>query len=257
MQEPVIVKVGGAELQEGDAIDSLVNALVALIATRPVIVVHGGGSDIAMLQQRLGLEPCFVEGLRVTDEESLWVAEMVLSGSVNKRLTARLVSRGIRAIGLSGVDVGLLQGDCLQHPTHDLGRVGEITQVNERVLVDLLSLDLTPIVSPITLGCDGRPLNVNADHAALAIAVAMGSAATMRGAELVFLTDVCGVLCEGDLVETLQPHEANRLIEEGVVSGGMIPKVRSALGAIQRGVSSIRITNLDGLASGSGTRVLA
>lgn len=257
MRKPVVVKVGGAELQAGEAIESLVEALVALVGSRPVIVVHGGGSDIATLQKRLGLEPCFIEGLRVTDEESLWVAEMVLSGSVNKRLTAHLVSRGIRAIGLSGVDVGLLRGNCLQHPVHDLGRVGEIDEVNAQLLIDLMGLGLMPIISPITLGCDGRPLNVNADHAALAVAAALSADDPLDGAELVFLTDVRGVLEGGELVEMLTSGEAERLIDTGIISGGMIPKVRSALGALMEGVSSARITNLDGLASGSGTWVMA
>ena len=213
--------------------------------------MHGGGSEIAELQERLGLEPRFVEGLRVTDEESLWLAEMVLSGAVNKRLTARLVMRGVKAIGLSGVDCGLLRARLMSHPQGDLGRVGEITKVETSHLTDLLSMGFTPIVSPISLGEDGRPLNVNADHAALAIARALVAS------EAIFLTDVPGVLADGVVIRRLDADGARHLMETGGITGGMIPKVRSALRAIENGVGVVRITNLAGLADSSGTCVSA
>ena len=250
MKELALLKVGGAELEEGPQLDQLVGALSRLAAERELIVVHGGGSEIAALQKRMGLQPRFVEGLRVTDEESLRVAEMVLSGAVNKRLTARLVRQGVKALGLSGVDGGLLCAKVLKHPQGDLGRVGEITEVHAEVILDLLSKGFTPVVSPISLGMDGRPLNVNADHAALAIAGAL------KVAEAIFLTDVPGVLREGAILPALSAEEAEQLIASGQISGGMIPKVRSALQAIERGVGAVRITNLAGLAAGSGTRIL-
>lgn len=251
MDNLTLVKVGGAELKEGPELHTLVEALLRLARQGPLVVVHGGGSEIADLQKRLGLEPRFVEGLRVTDEESLRVAEMVLSGLVNKRLVARLVVRGVKAIGLSGADGGLLWAHKLQHSAGDLGRVGEITRVDASRLEELLSLGWTPVLSPISLGEDGRPYNVNADHAALAVASALGVD------EMVFLTDVPGVLSQGAVLAQLRAREAERLIAEEQISGGMIPKVRSALGAIARGVGAARITNLAGLGSGQGTRVLA
>jgi acetylglutamate kinase len=250
MSDLTLVKVGGAELKEGQILDTLVDALTHLVAQGDLVVVHGGGSDIADLQRRLGLEPRFVEGLRVTDEASLQVAEMVLSGLVNKRLTARLVAKGVRAIGLSGVDAGLLWAEKLRHPHGDLGRVGEISQIDGSCLTDLISARFTPIVSPISLGRDGRPYNVNADHAALAIA------GGLRVREMVFLTDVPGVLVDGHLLDALDADGAERLIEEGTVTGGMIPKVRSALQAVKAGAGSARITNLEGLSSGSGTSIV-
>ena len=251
MAEYRLLKIGGSELRDGPVLDELVTTLVALVAQGPLIVVHGGGADIADLQRRLNLEPKFVDGLRVTDDESMWVAEMVLSGAVNKRLTARLVTRGVRAIGLSGVDSGLLRAECLVHPKGDLGRVGEITHVEPGCLLDLLDHGFTPVVSPISLGMDGRPFNVNADHAALALAAAL------RVGEMVFLTDVPGVLRAGAMLSTLRAAEALQLIDSGVISGGMIPKVKSALEAIAKGVGSVRITDLAGLGQGSGTWVLA
>ena len=242
-----LLKVGGAELQPGPTLDQLATALAKLATQQALVVVHGGGADIANLQRRLGLEPRFLEGLRITDEASMEVAEMVLSGTVNKRLTARLVREGVRAIGLSGVDGGFLRATKLRHPKGDLGRVGEISAVDASCLHDLLAAGFVPVVSPISLGMDGLPYNVNADHAALAIARALGSA------EMIFLTDVPGVMRDGAVLPELRAGEAERLIEEGVISGGMIPKVRSALEALAGGVSTVCITNLDGLAAGSGT----
>ncbi|HHX42621.1 MAG TPA: acetylglutamate kinase [Chloroflexi bacterium] len=251
MEPLMLIKVGGAELAEGDCLERLADALAATAQRSALVIVHGGGPEIAALQQRLGLVPAFVEGLRVTDEDSLRVAEMVLSGSVNKRLAARLVCRGVKALGLSGVDAGLLQAQRLAHPAGDLGCVGEITSVRSECLRELIGLGYTPVISPISLGSDGRSYNVNADHAALAIAQALGAA------EMVFLTDVPGVMRDGQVLAGITDQEAQAMIAEGVITGGMIPKVTSALTAIARGVGVALITNLAGLAAGSGTRLVA
>jgi acetylglutamate kinase len=247
---PGLIKIGGAELENGPILGELVDALAPLLQQGPMVVVHGGGSDIARLQERLGLEPCFIEGLRVTDDACMDVAEMVLSGSVNKRLTARLVQRGVRALGLSGVDGGLLRARQLAHPKGDLGRVGEIISVDTACLRDLIAQGFTPIISPISLGDDGCPFNVNADHAALAIASAL------RAPEMIFLTNVPGVLQEGRVLPELTAQQAEEMIASGVINGGMIPKVRSALAAIEGGVGAARITDLAGLAAHTGTRVI-
>jgi acetylglutamate kinase len=251
VERVTLVKVGGAELREGPALESLVGALVQMTRVGHVIVVHGGGTEIADLQKRLGIEPRFVEGLRVTDEESLRVAEMVLSGLVNKRLVGRLVMAGVQAIGLSGVDAGLFRGECLRHPMGDLGRVGEIQQVHADCLYSLMEQDFTPVVSPISLGSDGHPLNVNADHAALALAGAL------RPFEAFFLTDVPGVKLDGQVLASLDARQAEAMIESQQITGGMIPKVRSALQAIAAGTSRVRITNLDGLMRDAGTAIRA
>ncbi|MBN1399224.1 MAG: acetylglutamate kinase [Anaerolineae bacterium] len=244
-----LLKIGGAELQDGPVLDCLVEALVQLVGQHQLIVVHGGGRDIADLQKRLGIAPSFIDGLRITDDDSLWIAEMALSGTVNKRLTARLVSRGVRALGLSGVDAGLMRAAKLLHPRGDLGRVGEVTVVDTACLTGLLESGFTPIISPISLGDDGRALNVNADHAALAVASAM------QVGEMILLTDVPGVLYRGDLLPSLSVAQANDMIAQGHITGGMIPKVRAALDAVARRVHSARITDLEGLAQGTGTWV--
>ena len=248
-ETPGLIKIGGAELENGPILGTLVDALVPLLQQKPMVIVHGGGSDIARLQERLGLEPCFVDGLRVTDNACMDVAEMVLSGAVNKRLTARLVQRGVRAIGLSGVDGGLLRAKKLAHPKGDLGRVGEITAVDAACLQDLIAHGFTPVISPISLGDDGCPFNVNADHAALAIASAL------RVPEMILLTNVPGVLNEGTLLPELSAQQAVQMIEAGTIFGGMIPKVQSALAAIDVGVGSACITDLAGLAAHTGTWV--
>ena len=250
MDKSILLKVGGAELKDGPDLEGLVDVLARLAGECHLILIHGGGPEIAELQRRLGIKPGYLDGLRITDQASLWVAEMVLSGSMNKRLTARLVSRGVKAIGLSGVDCGLLRAARMTCPKGDLGLVGEIREVNTFFLSKLLGDGFTPIISPISLGEDGRPLNVNADHAALAIASALGVS------EMVFLTDVPGVMDAGVVLQDLDAEQAKRLIDAGRVTGGMIPKVRSALRAIQGGVGVARITNLSGLASGEGTRLL-
>ena len=251
MGSVTLLKVGGAELEEGPVLDELVSALAPLARAGQLVIVHGGGSEIARLQKRLGLTPRFVEGLRVTDKDSLQVAEMVLSGLVNKRLTARLVAQGVRAIGLSGVDGGLLRAEKLIHPAGDLGRVGHIVNVDVTTLSALLQLGLTPGISPLSLGEDGHPYNVNADHAAMAMARAA------QVSEMILLTDVPGVLAGGQLLPELSASRARALIAEGVITGGMIPKVNSALEAVSHGVKMARITNLTGLAVNTGTRVLA
>ncbi len=249
MGELTLLKVGGAHVQKGNNLTRLVEALAALVRERPLVIVHGGGAEIARVQERLGLEPRFVEGLRVTDADSLWAAEMALSGAVNKRLAARLVIKGVRAIGISGVDAGLLRAERMVHPMGDLGRVGEITRVEASSLRELLGLGFTPIVSPISLGEDSYPYNVNADHAALAIAGALGVG------EMIFLTDVPGVMVDGEVLSVLRADRVRGLIARGDVTGGMIPKTRSALRALEDGVGAVRITDIEGLGKGTGTWV--
>ncbi len=252
-----VIKIGGNEADDPDFLSGFVETIKGawhfgsarhLVETVPVIV-HGGGKEIAHLQECLGLVPRFVEGLRVTDDESLKVAEMVLSGLVNKRLVARLVAADVPAVGLSGVDWGLIRVERMTHPAGDLGWVGRIVEVHPGGLNTLIEQGVVPVVSPISLGLDGRTYNVNADHAALAVAVALGAAA------LVFVSNVPGVLIDGQLVPRLTVNQVETLVEEGKIYGGMVPKVRSALEAVAGGVREVRITDLDGLRQGSGTVV--
>jgi acetylglutamate kinase len=210
------------------------------------VVVHGGGKEIADLQVKLGLTPRFVEGLRVTDDASLAIAEMVLSGRVNKRIVAALLSAGADAIGLSGIDRGLVRAEKLTHPGGDLGRVGKVTKVRGEVLQQFTASKIVPVVSPVSLGSEGA-LNVNADSVACAIAAAMQADA------VVFVTNVAGVMQDDRVIALLSAKEVEGLIKAKIIFGGMIPKVRAALDAVVGGARAARITNLEGLLSGAGT----
>lgn len=249
MTETIVLKIGGNEIDDERFLGGLVEAIAKLQGPYALVLVHGGGKEIGRLQAALGLEARYVEGLRVTDDASLRVVEMVLSGAVNKRLVARLMGRGIPAVGLSGVDGGLLRVRRLEHPAGDLGWVGEVVGVDQKLLRLLMGQGIVPVVSPISLGLDGHTYNVNADHAAIALAKGLGAAS------LAFVTNVPGVLADGQVVPRLAAVEAEAWIQRGIISGGMVPKVRAALNVVAAGVEA-RIVDLEGLLSDGGTRVV-
>lgn len=249
--ETVVLKIGGNELDDPVFIQALTNALVALTAKRgaATVIVHGGGSEIAALQGVMGIEPRYVDGLRVTDEEVLAAATMVLCGAVNKRLVAALTLAGVDAAGLSGVDRGIVRVMRMQHPDGDLGRVGVPVAVRADVLKGLLAEGVTPVLAPICLGPDG-PYNVNADQVAGAVASALG-------ATLLLVTNVPGVLVDEERIDTLSKQEIHALIADGTINGGMLPKVRSALDALKGGAPAAKILDLNALTNGGGTTVVA
>jgi acetylglutamate kinase len=244
----LVLKVGGNEIDDANFLHGFAQAVASMRDT-PVIV-HGGGKEIADLQQKFGLTPHFVDGLRVTDEASLAIAGMVLSGSVNKRIVAALMHAGVEAIGLSGVDRGLVRVEKMQHPAGDLGRVGRVVSVKAEILQDMVAQKVVPVISPISLGEDGI-YNVNADSVACALASALSADA------VVFVTNVAGVMADEQVLPSLSAQQAGTLIKSQVIRGGMVPKVRAALDAVQGGARAARITNLEGLASGGGTLVMA
>ncbi len=242
-----VIKVGGNELDDPAFLQGLALAVRQIQDT--AVIVHGGGKAIADLQGRLGLAPQKVDGLRVTDAASLMVAEMVLSGLSNKLIVRALLAAGVTAVGLSGVDGGLLRCRKKQHPTADLGFVGEIVEVNVNLIEQLVGGGFTAVISPISLGTDGRPYNVNADDAAAAIARALGATV------LNFVSNVPGVLQDGTILPQLTISRTEELIATGVITDGMIPKVRAACTAVAQGIPQARIVNLDGLLQGGGTVV--
>jgi acetylglutamate kinase len=240
----LVLKVGGNEIDDANFLAGFASA-VARMEEIPVIV-HGGGKEIADLQIKMAITPRFVDGLRVTDDPSLAIAEMVLSGRVNKRIVVALLKAGADAIGLSGVDRGIVRVEKMHHPGGDLGRVGKVVRVRGEVIKDFVARKIVPVISPISLGEDGA-YNVNADSVACALASALNAEA------IVFVTDVAGVLENNRIIPALSVHEADALIKSQVIRGGMIPKVRAALDAVAGGVKAARITNLHGLANGTGT----
>ena len=240
-----VIKLGGNEIDSPEFLAEFARIVAA--QSEPPVIVHGGGKEIAALQARLGIESKFIDGLRVTDAASLQIVEMVLGGSINKRLVRTVALAGAQAIGLSGADLGLLRTEPMQAAGGDLGFVGHITQINTGALRMFLKQRIVPVVAPIGFGFDGGAYNINADHVALAIAKALDAGA------LLFVTNVPGVKIDGAVVARLTPAEAEAHIASGQISGGMVPKVRSALEAVAAGVQSVVICNLDGFRQGTGT----
>jgi len=242
-----VVKVGGALCEDPHSRRRLARACAAL--GRALVLVHGGGGGVSRLQKKLGLEPRFVEGRRVTGPEDLDAAEMVLTGSVNQALVRDLQSEGMAAVGLSGCDGGLL----LCRRVDGLGHVGTPDAVEPRLLNALLASGFTPVISPISLGPEGEPVNVNADEVACAIAAAMGAD------RLLLLSDVEGVRVSDEWRIDVMSGEVEMLIASGQVTDGMVPKLRAASAAAAAGVREVRIAGYAGgpLADVRGTGVRA
>lgn len=234
MKAPTLIKVGGNEVDDPAWTRRLAEAVAA--AEGPTVIVHGGGKEVTEVQRLLGAEPEWKDGLRVTTPEALRAVQMVLSGVVNKRLVSALVTAGAMAVGISGEDGGLLQAVPAQGGR--LGRTGEIAGVTPDVLHRLLEMDIVPVVSPVSRGPDGGALNVNADDAASALASALGCR------RFLMVSNVPGVLANGDVLGNLTVDGLETLIAEGTVSGGMIPKVRAAMRAAGGGVAEVRIGDL-------------
>lgn len=240
-----VLKIGGNELDDPGFLAGLA-AYVAETAV-PHVIVHGGGRAIVSLEQKIGLQSTKVDGHRVTDREMISVVQMALSGQTNKQIVTALLAAGVDAIGLSGVDGGLLRCLKKQHPTADLGYVGEVSQVRTELLHQLTQIGLTVVLSPLSLGFDGYTYNVNADDAASAVALAL------QAERLTFVSNVPGVLANGRILPHLTPDQTETLISDGIITDGMVPKVRAALATIAQGVQQTQIVNLAGLLTNSGT----
>ena len=238
----VVVKYGGNAIGDNESLHLFAEDVVLMrsVGMRPV-VVHGGGPQIGDLMRRLGKEPTFVDGLRVTDAETLDIARMVLVGKVNRDIVSAINVHAPLAVGLSGEDAGLLTASAR---SPELGFVGDVANVNTGIIDRLLQQELIPVVATIGSDVEGQAYNINADTAAGAIAAALGAA------KLVYLTDVEGILRDrsdpSTLLTSATADELDALIAEGVVSEGMIPKVASCTAAVRAGVGRAHI--LDGRA---------
>ena len=238
----VVVKYGGSAMIDQELKENVIKdvVLLKLVGFKPIIV-HGGGKEISRWVGKVGMEPRFINGLRVTDEATMELAEMVLA-KVNKELVTLVQSLGIKAVGISGKDGGLLQVEKKYSDGQDIGYVGEVTQVNPKILYDLLEKDFLPIVFPVGTDEEFKTYNINADDAACAIAEAV------HAEKLAFLSAIEGV-CRAvndprTLISELHVHEAEKLISDGYVGGGMIPKIKNCIDAIENGVNRVHI--LDG-----------
>jgi acetylglutamate kinase len=240
-----VYKVGGPALEDPDLLAPLA---AEVRAQERVLLVHGGGRHIERLLKALGIASRFVGGRRETSAEAMEVVEQVLSGGTNKTLAAGLTAAGVPAVGLSGRDGGLIRARL--HP--ELGRVGTPDRIDPRVLHALWDAGLVPVVSPVSSGPSGEAVNVNADEAALALARALAATS------LVYLSDVDGVRTETETLGTLSAHDARRLTESGVITGGMAMKVRAALDAAAAGIVEVVVAGKARLTGGfAGTRVTA
>ena len=238
----IVVKYGGSAMVDEELKQHVIQdvTLLKLVGFKPIIV-HGGGKEISRWVEKAGMEPEFVNGLRKTDEATMEIAEMVLN-KVNKSLVKLVQELGVNAVGISGKDGGMLKVEKKYSNGQDIGYVGEITQVNPKILYDLLEKDFLPIVCPIGMDENYDSYNINADDAACAIARAV------HAEKLAFLTDIEGVYKDpkdpSTLISELPISEAKKLIEDGYIGGGMLPKLNNCIDAIENGVSRVHI--LDG-----------
>jgi len=247
-----VIKIGGSQIDNRQFLAQMVETIrdIQKKGVRPVIV-HGGGKEIARLHDEMGVPFDFVEGLRVTSEQSMRLVKMALGGIANLRVVRWLVNGGVTAIGLNGIDLGLVRVEKLTVSGADLGRVGQVDAVHIERLLPLLQADIVPVIAPISLGYDGLSYNVNADHVAEALSTALGAA------HLVFLTDVPGVSIAGRTQRMLAAEQIEDLIFGRFITGGMIPKVRAAASATQQGIPSAIITDLEHYAKGEGTFIVS
>lgn len=248
--EIIVIKYGGHAMGEQALADGFARDIVLLkqIGAFP-IVVHGGGPQIGAMLKRLAIESEFIDGLRVTDKPTVEVVEMVLAGAINKGIVAAINRAGGRAIGMSGKDADLIRAKKLSHVAKetdsniekviDLGYVGDPERVNGEVLIELAKTGVVPVIAPIGFDDEGATYNINADTAAGAVAAAV------KAKRLLMLTDVAGVLdANGNRLEDISADLARSMIKDGVIKGGMIPKIETCLDAVQEGVEASVI--LDG-----------
>ena len=241
----ILIKYGGHAMIDDDAKSSTARDVVLLryVGMEPVIV-HGGGPEISRSMEKMGKEAKFIKGLRVTDEETMEIIEMVLAGKISTEIVSELIKHDGDAISLSGKDSSLIfahkkPASKIDEELVDLGLVGEVERINTEMLEMFLEYDVTPVISPIGIDKDGNSLNLNADTAAGEIASALGAE------KLIILTDVRGVLRDpsdpSTLIQKIRISEVPDLIEQGIITGGMIPKIETCVNAIKNGVKSCHI----------------
>ena len=243
--EKILIKYGGHAMVDDEAKSSTARDTVLLkyVGMKPLIV-HGGGPEISRSMDKLGKEPKFIKGLRVTDEETMEIIEMVLVGKISTEIVSELIKHDGDAISLSGIDSSLIfahkkEASKIDEEIVDLGLVGEVDRINTDLLDMFLDNDYIPVISPVGIAIDGTRLNLNADTAAGEVASAVGAE------KLIILTDVPGVLRDPNdpdsLIQKIRVDEVPGLIEEGIISGGMIPKIETCVNAIENGVKSCHI----------------
>lgn len=239
----VVIKYGGSALINEEVKSTIIKdiALMKYVGFKP-IVVHGGGKDINNMLAKIGKKSEFKNGLRVTDSETMEIVEMVLAGKLNKAISTEINLQGINAVGICGKDANLLKVKKLMPNSEDIGFVGEIQEVNTGIIKTLIDNDFVPVISPIGVDENGQSYNINADYAAVAVAGALNAE------KLVFITDVAGILEDvknpSSVISAIGIDEVKKMIQAGVITGGMIPKVDCCIAGVEAGVKNVHI--LDG-----------
>jgi acetylglutamate kinase len=233
--ETVTIKIGGRAATEKEDLSNLLREMAELNDTFRFILIHGGGAEVSKVTEVFGLQPKFKEGVRMTSPEEMDIVDMVLAGKMNKYLV-RMCNRFMNAVGISGSDGRLFTGKCIScDDENEVTCTGEVETVDPKLLCLLIENGYTPVISSTSMDQDGKPLNINADEAALAIASALPST------HLLFLSDVPGILKHEEIIRELTEESVEREITAGTISGGMIPKVRSSVEALKSGVGEIII----------------
>lgn len=241
-----VVKVGGAVVEDDASLSALLDRVAAL--AEPTVLVHGGGRSATALARKLGIEPVMIDGRRVTDSDMLDVVTMVYGGLVNKKIVASLQSRGVNAVGLTGADMNLIVSDMRPKHPIDFGYVGDVRQVNADALDLLIANGFFPVVAPLTHDGHGNILNTNADTIASSVACGL---ADKHDVTLVYCFEMDGVLADANdissVISEITPDSYQQLKNDGIVSGGMIPKLDNAFSALAKGVSRVVITKATAL----------
>lgn len=238
----VVIKYGGSAMTDENIKYSVIGdiAFMKMVGINPVIV-HGGGPEINEALKNAGIEPKFIDGLRVTGKETMQIAESVLSGKINKSIVSEFQKHDTKAVGISGKDGLLIEAEKKLQNGQDIGYVGNITNINTKIVESLIENDFVPVISPVGTDKDANTYNINADIAAVEIAIALNAS------KLVFLTDIEGVRKnaedETSLISKLTPTTAKELINDGSIKGGMIPKTQCCMKAVENGVESVHIIN--------------
>lgn len=233
-RKTIVIKIGGRATADENAFENLIAEMSELSRYYSFILVHGGGAEVTRISEHFGLKPQFKEGIRMTTAEEMEIVDMVLAGKINKQLVRRFNTR-TKAVGLSGSDGLLFQGESLEKHLTNGTRTGKVVSVDTALLNLLLDNGYIPVVASTSMDEEGKALNINADEAALHIAVAVGADS------LIFLSDTPGVVKDGSVIHSIDETDAREYMRTGCITGGMIPKVNSSIEAIKAGVSKIII----------------
>ena len=254
MEKLTIIKVGGKIVEEKQSLEQLLDSFAAIEGNK--LLVHGGGRSATQIAAQLGIETQMVDGRRVTDEAMLKVVTMVYGGLVNKNIVAQLQARHINAMGLTGADLNVIQSHKRLPNPIDFGFVGDVDKVNGKQLANLISTGIVPIMAPLTHDCEGHLLNTNADTIAGEVAKALTPYYNIR---LIFCFEMAGVMQDVNDEQSVIPHinatDFKRLVDNGTIQGGMIPKIQNAIDAIDAGVEEVIITKASAIDCSKGTKI--